>query len=440
MDCRDRAETESLAAKCGGRPDVDGTSMKSAHRDESFTVSRHRHDATRLHSLKDTMRMTTVLLTGATGFIGGATLALGLSRDPDIRWICLVRGNGVPQARARLLENLARFMGADTARKAVLRVDIVVGDITVPDSLEDRRLDAVTHILHLAADTSFRAQDHCHRVNVEGTRALATRALRMPRLIRFLYGGTAMICGQNPPAVVHEFDAPAEEALHLVPYTRTKVVAEAMLRREFPGLPVVMVRPSIVTGHRTLGCIPSSSIFWMFRAGDRLRLVAGALNGGIDVVPVDWTAEVLIGLLIKPTLSHDVYHLSAGEAKRTTWDNLAAAFEKCDPQGGPRRYAQFDVGDWKTLRTRFQTVFGLNRPIEIAMLRAMRAYYQFSTLDVVFANERLTAEGFALPPTLPNYLPACLSSPANLSILDQFADDLGMFDGVPEMLANSVTA
>ncbi|QCG89051.1 SDR family oxidoreductase [Azospirillum sp. TSH100] len=384
--------------------------------------------------------MTTVLLTGATGFIGGAALAYGLSRDPDIRWICLVRGNGMAQARTRLLENLVRFLGAEAAREAILRVEIVVGDITVPASLEDRRLDAVTHILHLAADTSFRAQEHCHLVNVEGTRALAARAGRMPHLQRFLYGGTAMICGGNPPPLVRESDAPAEAAQHLVPYTRTKVAAETMLRHEFADLPVVMVRPSIVTGHRTLGCIPSSSIFWMFRAGDRLRLVAGELAGGIDVVPVDWTAEVLVGLLTKPALAYDVYHLSAGEAKRTTWDSLAAAFERCDPQGSPRRYGRFDDGDWKTLRSRFQAVFGLDQPIKVAMLRAMRAYYQFSTLGVAFDNRRLTDEGFALPPTLSDYLPVCLSAPANLSILDQFADDLGMFDGAPMVQENLVQA
>ncbi|MFL7906045.1 SDR family oxidoreductase, partial [Azospirillum argentinense] len=227
--------------------------------------------------------MTTVLLTGATGFIGGATLAHGLSHDSDGRCICLVRGKGEPQARTRLVENLTRFIGADAARAAIQRVEIVVGDITDPASLEDRRLDAVTHLLHLAADTSFRAQEHCQLVNVEGTRALAARARRMPHLHRFLYSGTAMICGRNPPPVVQESDAPADATQHLVPYTRTKVAAEAMLR-----------------------------------------------------------------------------------------------------------YSRFDDGDWKTLRARFQAVFGLNRPIEVAMLRAMRAYYQFSTLGVVFANERLT--------------------------------------------------
>ncbi|PWC33364.1 SDR family oxidoreductase [Azospirillum sp. TSO35-2] len=384
--------------------------------------------------------MTTVLLTGATGFIGGAVLAHGLDSHPDIRWVCLVRGSGAAQAHDRLLENLSRFMEADAARRAIQRVEIVVGDITAPPSLEDRRLDAVTHILHLAADTSFRAEEHCRRVNVEGTRALAERARRMPHLSRFLYGGTAMICGGNPPPLVRESDPPAPAAEHIVPYTRTKATTEAMLRHEFADLPVIMVRPSIVTGHRTLGCIPSSSIFWMFRAGDRLRLVAGELSGGIDVVPVDWTAEVLVGLLVKPELAYDSYHLSAGMRKRTTWGDLAAAFERCDPQGGSRNYSNFSAGDWRLLRARFQMAFGLNGPLQIAMLRAMRSYYQFSTLGVAFDNDRLVTEGFALPPTLADYLPACLSAPSGLSIIDQFADDLGMFDGVSESLSNPVAA
>ncbi|KAA0595397.1 nucleoside-diphosphate-sugar epimerase [Azospirillum lipoferum] len=388
--------------------------------------------------------MTTVLLTGATGFIGGAVLAHGLGSHPEARpetrWICLVRGSNAARARARLLENLSRFMAAEAAREAIGRVEIVVGDITAPPSLEDRRLDAVTHILHLAADTSFRAQEHCHRVNVEGTRALAERARRMPNLCRFLYGGTAMICGGNPPPLVREADAPAPAAEHIVPYTRTKAATEAMLRHEFADLPAVMVRPSIVTGHRTLGCIPSSSIFWMFRAGDRLRLVAGDLDGGIDVVPVDWTAEVLVGLMLKPELAYDSYHLSAGLRKRTRWSDLAAAFERCDPQGGPRDYSRFDAGDWKILRARFEMAFGLGGPLQLAMLRAMRSYYQFSTLGVAFDNDRLAAEGFALPPTLAEYLPACLSAPSGLSIIDQFADDLGMFDGVPESLPKPVAA
>jgi len=372
--------------------------------------------------------MTTVLLTGATGFIAGAVLAQGLASGVADRWLCLVRGTDLDRARLRLLGNLERFMGHEAARAAMSAVEVVLGDLADLDRQDDGCLQAVTHVLHLAADTSFRARANCHLVNVAGTRALARRARRMPRLVRFIYGGTAMICGRDAPALVRETDYPAEGADHLVAYTRSKVDAENLLRLEFPDLPLVIARPSIVMGHTRLGCGPSSSIFWMFRAGDRLRLIADDPNGHIDVVPVDWTADMLLGLLLKPSLSHDVYHLSAGLERRTNWQALGAAFQRCDPAGGARRYDRIAADDRLALRTRFARTFGLARPVDVAMLRAMRAYYEFGALGVAFANDRLVAEGLPLPPSLPDYLQVCLSVPSGLSIIDQFADDLGMFE------------
>jgi nucleoside-diphosphate-sugar epimerase len=378
--------------------------------------------------------MTTVLVTGATGFIGGAALAQGLSAGLADRWLCLVRGGDPAQAKQRLFGNLAKFMGVQDARHAIdHRVTVVAGDLADLDSIACDELDDVTHVLHLAADTSFRARGNCHLVNVGGTRALASRARRMNKLARFVYGGTAMICGAKPPPLVVETDYPSSAAEHLVAYTSSKVDAERMLRTEFGDLPVVVARPSIVTGHSVLGCRPSGSIFWMFRAGDRLRLVAGDLAGGIDVVPVDWAADILLGLLFKSTLSHDVYHLSAGVARCTSWNELAGAFQRCDPAGGPRLYDEFGSGDRQLLRARFARTFGLDTALQTAMMRAMRAYYEFCALGVVFSNDRLVSEGFRLPPSLPSYLDTCLAQPAGLSIIDQFADDVGMFDAAGEI-------
>ncbi len=371
--------------------------------------------------------MTTVFLTGATGFIGGATLAQGLAAGMADRWYCLVRGTDIASAKHRLIANLSRFMGETAALAAADRVDVICGDVADVDAIAHEGLDAVTHVLHLAADTSFMARGNCDLVNVAGTRAMALRARRMKKLSRFVFGGTAMICGRDAPPVVHEADFPSVEAAHIVSYTKSKVDAETLLRSEFADLPVVVARPSIVVGHSVLGCGPSSSIFWMFRAGDRLRLVAGAPQGGIDVVPVDWTAQVLLGLLFRPALRHGVYHLSAGSEKRTSWAGLAAAFQRCDPAGGPRLYTHVDEGGRQILRSRFAAAFGLAGALEVAMMRAMRAYYEFSALDVVFANDRVIDEGFPPPPSLPEYLGLCLAQPSGLSILDQFADDLGMF-------------
>ncbi|MFX6304015.1 hypothetical protein ABTF83_20105, partial [Acinetobacter baumannii] len=79
------------------------------------------------------------------------------------------------------------------------------------------------------------------------------------------------------------------------------------------------------------------------------------------------------------------------------------AFQRCDPAGGPRLYNEFRSGDRQLLRTRFERAFGLDSALQTAMMRAMRAYYEFCALGVVFSNDRLVSEGFPLPPALPSY-------------------------------------
>lgn len=371
--------------------------------------------------------MTRILLTGATGLIGSAALLQGMRANPDHAWTCLVRGDSTDVARRRLARQLAKFVSEDEAAAVARNVEIVAGDLTSIETIDNPALDGCTHILHLAADTSWWGKRNNWIVNYDGTIALARRARRMPGLQRFLHVGTAMICGGESPRHVQEDMFPAEEAKHLVNYTTTKAATETVLEEEFDDLPIVVARPSIVVGHTELGASPSASIFWMFRAGDHLRLVAGARDNSIDVVPIDWTASTLIGLLHRPTLQHRVYHLSAGNTKRTVWSDVEAAFARHD--GEDRTYTEFCVASERSsLRKTFAERFGLNTPVQAAMLRAMQQYYRFCQLGVVFDNSRLLDEGFAPPPALPEYLSVCLDRPDGISITDQFADDLGMFD------------
>ncbi|GIL40935.1 SDR family oxidoreductase [Roseiterribacter gracilis] len=371
--------------------------------------------------------MTRILLTGATGLIGSAALLHGLRDAPEHRWTCLVRGDSTDVARRRLATQLAKFVSTDAAQDAAGKVDIIAGDLGTIDTVTHPVLDECTHILHLAADTSWWGKRNNWLVNYDGTIALARRARQMPHLKRFLHVGTAMICGGESPRLVQEDMFPADEAKHLVNYTTTKAATETMLEEEFDDLPIVVARPSIVVGHTELGASPSASIFWMFRAGDHLRLVAGARDASIDVVPIDWTAATLVGLLHRPQLQHRIYHLSAGNSKRTVWSDVEAAFARYD--GEDRTYQPFcATSDRSALRRAFSERFGLKTPVQAAMLRAMQQYYRFCALGVVFDNQRLLDEGFAPPPALPEYLDVCLDRPNGISITDQFADDLGMFD------------
>src|SRR5262249_7696316 len=159
--------------------------------------------------------------------------------------VALVRGRDLVHARERLTASLSRFgVAADT----VQRIDVEHGDL---ESFEPPT--NVTHVLHAAANTSFKSTPSVWRTNVEGTAKLAERCSRLRSLQRFLYVGTAYRAGVLDARVVAE-ETPASDQ-HVVEYTRSKAAAEARLLGL--RLPLVIARPSIVIGHTELGVSPS---------------------------------------------------------------------------------------------------------------------------------------------------------------------------------------
>ncbi|MBI3270262.1 MAG: SDR family oxidoreductase [Planctomycetes bacterium] len=364
-----------------------------------------------------------ILVTGATGFLGGAVLAHWLVGGVVGRFLALVRADTPAAAQDRLRRSMARFLGGEAAERGLGKCDLLLGDLTAPHILRDPRLDDVTHVLHLAANTSFRSQAGVYRVNVDGALRLAERMARSPTLKRYLHVGTASICGDSPPTVVYEDGYPRPDVRHIVSYTASKADAELRLARAVSGLPLVVARPSILAGHTRLGCGPSASIFWAFRAVDALGLATWDLRTRIDVVPVDWAAAALSELLFKERLAHDRYHLSAGELSSVSWNDIAEAFARVRESGGGRavrRYGTVERAALALEKARFSSLFG---PCdEDRVLEALALYYRFAELDTVFDNRRVLAEGVPPPPKFTDYLAQCLGPP-HRSIADQFRDD-----------------
>ena len=368
------------------------------------------------------MTVPTILITGATGFIGGATAAQLLLRHPPGRVLLLVRGRTQEEAEGRVRRSLARFADAGALDAALRRCEVLRGDLTDPQALADPRLDAVTHVLHLAANTSFRSVRGVRHTNILGTLALAHRLRRAPGLVRFLYVGTAYVCGASPPRVVHEDDYPRPDVRHLVEYTSSKAECELLLERTAPEVPLVIARPSVVVGHTQLGCRPSASIFWYYRAVDLLRRVPVPLDTHKDIVPVDYTAEALLLLLLKPELLHRRYHVSAGEAGGVSWREMAAAFAECY---GERPENTYRVADFPTLvreRGRLRELLGPGD--EERLLQALEPFFRFSACGVeAFDNRRLLDEGLPPPPRFTDYLRVCATQPPGRSVYEQMRDD-----------------
>lgn len=373
---------------------------------------------------------TTILVTGATGFLGGAAAALLLQRPKIGRVFLLIRGATPAAALERAKRSLARF-GDPIPDQAWQRCEVLAGDLTEPATLTDPRLEQVTHVLHAAGDTSLRSVRRVRDTNIAGTLALARRMRQASRLVRFLHVGTAYICGAEPPSLVHEEDYPAPTARHLVEYTRSKAECEQLLAISLPDLPLVIARPSVIVGHTRLGCGPSASIFWYYRTVDLLRRVPAPLDARKDIVPVDYAAEALLFLLFHEPLRWRRYHISAGESASVTWREMAAVFSRYH---GERPEDPYELADFPRLvreRARLRQLLGPGD--EDLLLRALEPFFLLSGSGAeMFDNRRLLAEGMRSPPRFTEYLPACIRQSANRSVYEQILHDVWA-SGVPAL-------
>jgi len=364
----------------------------------------------------------TVLLTGATGFLGGATLAQLLQSYPDCRVALLVRGATAAAAAARVRDSVARFVELDRIELGMRSCELIWGDLTDPQTLTSPCLNEVTHVLHLASNTSFRSVRGVRHTNILGARSLAHRMRQVPGLQRFLHVGTAYICGEDSERIVREDDYPRYGVRHIVEYTSSKAECEMLLDRTAPELPLIVARPSVVMGHARLGCLPSASIFWFYRTADLLRRLTCSLDAFDDSVPVDYVAKALLHLMFKPQLRYRCYHISAGEGSSVTWREIASAFSQCYGERPDNPYQIVDFATIESERNRLRPLLGPGD--EEHMLMALRIYYRFMDGNAeIFDNSRLLEEGMPLPPKSTSYLPLCAAKPPDRTVYEQMLDD-----------------
>jgi nucleoside-diphosphate-sugar epimerase len=363
-----------------------------------------------------------ILVTGATGFLGGGVAAQLMSSPFSSQSLFLVRGSSLSDARDRLVRQLRRFGVSEPTLMNLNDDQIVQGDLETPSVwTNDSRLLTVTHVIHCAAIASFGNNKAIRSVNVDVTIALAASLHKRAPLKRFLYVGTAMVCGVQAPNPVPEDFALEGEPTDLVQYVSSKREAEAALRQQFAGLPLVIVRPSIVVGHSRLGCVPSGSIFWVFRMALALGIFPCAFDERIDVIPVDFAADALLTLVSKPQLSWDQYQLSAGEGSSCSFREIDGAIATALGRPKLEEYRQRPFEEIESMQGEFKRLLGPCSPR--AMLRAIQIYGAFSSLGLLFDNLRILAEGILPPPAFKDYAGSCAVTSVGYTIAEQMQVD-----------------
>lgn len=365
-----------------------------------------------------------LLVTGGTGFIGGAILAEMAATALWPRCQFLVRAKTLAEGRERLRRSMARFLADGDGFPALRDDQLMLGDLAAIGAEHAGRLGEISHVIHCAALTSFSDSPKLHAVNVGHAMQFAEALHRHAPLARFVNVGTAWSIGALRDCIVAELPAARGEERHAVPYTRSKRDFEIELAARFPDMPVVHARPSIVVGHTRLGTAPSASIYWVFRVAQRLRRFTPELSARIDVVPVDWVASSVLSLATRPKLKHRVYHLSAGRHESSTLAEIDAAIQKGLPASDevPAPYESVPAKELSRVIAQKRALFpGVNARM---LGRAMTVYSEFASGGVVFDNSNVRSEGIAGSPSFASYAHLCAATAHLDSIADQMADDL----------------
>lgn len=248
--------------------------------------------------LKVNLQAKHVLVTGATGFIGGRLIER------------LVQHRGI-NVRA-LVRNFAH-----ASRIGRFAVEMVPGEVTNARQVSEAT-DGCDVVFHCAYGSSGDS-DEQRRVNVEGTRNVLEAALAHG-VKRLVFLSTLMVYGASDN---RDLDETAPRRYSGSPYSDTKIDAEKLVFEYFGrGLPVTVLQPTLVYGpYSPYGTV---SILATLRSS-KIILV----NGGEGICNAVYVDDVVSAALLAATRNE-----AAGEAflisgpKPVTWREYYAGYER----------------------------------------------------------------------------------------------------------------
>jgi thioester reductase-like protein len=256
-----------------------------------------------------------ILLTGATGFLGGYLLRELLAQT-GARIHCLVRG-GLP----RMMDTLgARWLWDSRAadRVAAIEGDLRAPGFGLPSAELDQLAQEIDTIYHGAAAVNWvYPYSGLRESNVLGTTEILRLASRGARKhVHFV--STIAVChfaGDASLSLSEEDDARSLLPAMRLGYAQSKAVAEALVYRARElGLPASIYRPSFVIGDSRSGATNTADFLSSLIKGCIQMGSAPDLEWSLDACPVDHVARSIAALSLR-TRSCPMAHITNPRAR-----------------------------------------------------------------------------------------------------------------------------
>jgi nucleoside-diphosphate-sugar epimerase len=311
--------------------------------------------------------LTTCLITGASGFLGGHLAEACAAKGWEVR--ALVRA------------------ASDTSALTHPGITLVRGDLADPASLP-AALEGVEVVFHTAAKVGDWGPAESYRaVNVDGTRALL-EACRTRPIQRFVHFSSLGVYAARDHFGTTE-DEPLPER-HIDGYTQTKVESEKLVLSYHVqhGLPVTVLRPGFIYGPRDRTVLP--------KLVDNLRKgIVKYLGDGTQALNTIYVGNLVAAAFLPlnyPESVGRVYNLTDGEkvSKRRFIEGIA------DGVGVPRPTGSVPMWVARLAAWALESVsrsLGTNEPPRLTQARL-----KFLGLNLDFSIERARRElGYAPP-------------------------------------------
>jgi len=262
-----------------------------------------------------------ILLTGATGFLGAHLLRELLDTGRETI-VCLVRAESPAGGMERIQAALADL--ALPANDLEGRVRAIPADLGAPLlGLEAGEFQALARevgvILHAAASTRFfRSYAALAPVNVGGTREMLRLACA-GRAVAFHLISTIGVIGAGTTGRCVDEETPLATFRDVRgAYPMTKWIAESMVREAGArGLSVTIHRPGRLVASSRTGKWKEDDLAFRFFAGCLQLGSMPDLDVPLDATPVDRVAAAVVALSRRPDHAGCTFHLHQPRPRRT---------------------------------------------------------------------------------------------------------------------------